>query len=143
MGCTRWGGNRKWLYISPFDASDRARLGLFPSPDGIAGMYQSFPITFRHRAHFTLILKRSSPAHAQTPSTSGSKLLLPAAGPDHAGEWRPEWPAPGLGVQFLFLHVHCDGLNCVPEKRYVEVLTPPPSVALFESKIFTEAIQLK
>lgn len=64
MGCTRWGRNRKWLYISPFDASDCARLGLFPSPDGIAGMYQSLPITFRYSTFYSHIKKvqSSSPA---------------------------------------------------------------------------------
>lgn len=82
-----------------------------------------------------LLSDEKGPVHVQPSSTSGSKLLFLAAGPDHVG-WRPEWLVPRLGVQFLFLHVHCDGLNCVSQY-------PPPSEALFENKVFTEAIQLQ
>lgn len=52
---------------------------------------------------------------------SPSLCLRPAP----VGAWSPaeawEW-----AVGSLFLQVHCDGLNCVPWKRYVEVLTPTP-----------------
>ena len=115
-----------------------------PSLDGIAGMYQSFPINFRQNKFYSQTLRRPGPAHVQPPSTSSSKPLPPCStGLTMLVRGDLQWPGDGLAVQFLFLHVCCDGLNCVSWKKICWSSNAlPPSVALFENQVFTEVIQL-